>query len=293
MFILRRWKILNITLFGLRRKWKQTITFWKFLWIFRLMQKKKERHENVKPLKISSLPSNKDKWQKWETQVTLKESCNFGEAWQGNWTTYNWAPRNSFDLTAVQGTATFSASCLSSLPLKVGSPVFIHGVFIHEDSSHLAWNDAWKRETIGRQLLWVSSLLLSQRPHCYSPVKWRKWGKGTGAGAAAASGLSILPGSRHTFPFPTGPLKTGGAEHIYLCMIREKEIALIELGIMPKQLQTDEMAKMRKHTLRSRWVIITYPKSFPVFQKYSVGFMLLLTMSTLFWGDRYLMIPCH
>lgn len=97
---------------------------------------------------------------------------------------------------------------------------------------NLAWNDAWKRETIGRQLLWVSSLLLSQRPHCYSPVKWRKWGKGTGAGAAAASGLSVLPGSRHTFPFPTGPLKTGGAEHIYLCMRREKEIALIELGII-------------------------------------------------------------
>lgn len=190
--------------------------------------KKKKRHENVKPLRRSSLPSNKDKWQKWETQVTLRESCNFGEVWQGNWTTYNWAPRNSFDLTAVQGTATFSASCLSRFPLKGGSPVFIH-----EDSSQLGMKWGLKernyRKATALSLLSPSLPEATLLPSC----EVEEVGKGHGAGAATASGLSVPPWVQAHVSISNWPLEDRWSRtHLFVYDKRKREIALIELGII-------------------------------------------------------------
>lgn len=158
-----------------------------------------------------------------EKVVTLVR-CGKGTEQQ----TYNWAPRNSFDLTAIQGTATFSASCLSRLPLKGGSPVFIH-----EDSSQLGMKWGLKernyRKATALSLLSPSLPEATLLPSC----EVEEVGKGHGAGAATASGLSVPPWVQAHVSISNWPLEDRWSRtHLFVYDKRKREIALIELGII-------------------------------------------------------------
>lgn len=186
--------------YSLPRKWKQTITFWKLLWIF---GKWRKRHEKVKSLKRSSWPSNKDQWQKQRIHVTPREGCHSGR------------PGKTNERHRTGNQELIGPDCLENNNFFCKSLTYILPEGFLSRKTPLCWsaqNRAWEREIIGRQLLWASSPLPEAK--CCSPVKWRAVGR---------AGLSIL------IPYPSlGPVthvllqvahETGGTEHKAYCFL--------------------------------------------------------------------------